>query len=139
MRIFGRNRQSEFCFCRMKTELPVDDWWEQLAYVCGFREIFLVRGDSMLPGLKDGDVVLVDPYATPEIGDVVLARHPFKKSVQIIKRIKEISPEGRYFLVGDNPAESTDSRTFGAIPAKDILGKAVSRLISDEQNNSRSL
>jgi nickel-type superoxide dismutase maturation protease len=82
----------------------------------------------MLPGLKDGDVVLVDPYAALQIGDVVLARHPFKKSVQIIKRIKEISPEGGYFLVGDNQAESTDSRSFGAIPAKDILGKAVCRL-----------
>jgi nickel-type superoxide dismutase maturation protease len=112
----------------MEKELPEDDWWEQLAYLCGFREIFLVEGDSMLPGLKDGDVVLVDPYAALEIGDVVLARHPFKKSVQIIKRIKEISPENRYFLVGDNLEESTDSRSFGAIPAKDILGKAVCRL-----------
>ena len=117
----------------MEKELPVDDWWEYLAYLCGFREIFLVQGDSMLPGLKDGDVVLVDPYAAPRIGDVVLARHPFKKSVQIIKRIKEISPEGRYFLVGDNAGESTDSRTFGAIPAKDVLGKAVCRLKSDER------
>ncbi|HEY0050145.1 MAG TPA: nickel-type superoxide dismutase maturation protease [Pyrinomonadaceae bacterium] len=112
----------------MKNELPADDWREQLAYLCGFREIFLVQGDSMLPGLKDGDVVLVDPHAALRIGDVVLARHPFKKSVQIIKRIREISPEGRYFLVGDNEDESTDSRSFGAIPAKDILGKAVSRL-----------
>jgi len=108
--------------------LPVDDWWEYVAYLCGFREIFLVQGDSMLPALKDGDVVLINPHAEPKTGDIVLARHPFKKSVQIIKRIREISPEGRYFLVGDNAEESTDSRSFGAIPAKDILGKAVSRL-----------
>jgi nickel-type superoxide dismutase maturation protease len=112
----------------MENELPEDDWWEQVAYLCGFREIFLVQGDSMLPGLKDGDVVLVDPYAELKTGDIVLARHPFKKSVQIIKRIREISIENRYFLVGDNLEESTDSRSFGAIPAKDILGKAVCRL-----------
>jgi nickel-type superoxide dismutase maturation protease len=112
----------------MGNELPVDDWWEQVAYLCGFREIFLVQGDSMLPGLKNGDVVLVDPSAELKTGDIVLARHPFKKSVQIIKRIKEISPENRYFLVGDNLEESTDSRSFGAIQAKDILGKAVCRL-----------
>lgn len=108
--------------------MPEDDWWEQAAYLCGFREIFLVQGDSMLPGLKDGDVVLVDPYAAPEIGDVVLARHPFKKSVRIIKRIREISPDGKYFLVGDNLPESTDSRTFGAVPLKCLIGKATCRL-----------
>jgi len=82
----------------------------------------------MLPGLKDGDVVLVDPYADLEIGDVVLARHPFKKSVQIIKRIKEISPVNRYFLVGDNLPESTDSRSFGAVPPKHLIGKVTCRL-----------
>lgn len=112
----------------MENELPEADLWEQLAYLCGFREIFLVQGESMLPALKDGDLVLINPYAEPQTGDIVLARHPFKKSVQIIKRIREISPEGSYFLVGDNAGESTDSRSFGAIRAKDILGKAVSRL-----------
>ncbi|MDQ3800838.1 MAG: nickel-type superoxide dismutase maturation protease [Acidobacteriota bacterium] len=108
----------------MKNELPEADWWEQVAYLCGFREIFLVQGDSMLPSLKDGDLVLVNPYAEPKTGDIVLAQHPFQKSVRIIKRIREISPEGRYFLVGDNAGESTDSRSFGALSAKDILGKA---------------
>ena len=112
----------------MKNELPEADWWERLAHLCGFREIFLIQGDSMLPFLKDGDLVLIDPYAKPQIDDVVLARHPFKKSVRIIKRVRGISPEGRYFLVGDNAEGSTDSRSFGAIQAKDILGKAVSRL-----------
>ena|SRR5215213_6727939 len=124
---FPKNSSLIF-FILMKNELPEADWWERLAHLCGFREIFLVQGDSMLPILKDGDVVLVNPYAAPQTGDIVLARHPFKKSVRIIKRIKEISPEGRYFLVGDNAEESTDSRSFGTIPAKDILGKAVSRL-----------
>jgi nickel-type superoxide dismutase maturation protease len=112
----------------MKNGLPEADWWEQLTYLCGFREIFLVQGDSMLPVLKDGDLVLVNPYAEPKIGDIVLAQHPFKKSVRIIKRIREISPEGRYFLVGDNADESTDSRSFGALSAKDILGRAEARM-----------
>ena len=106
---------------RMEKELPEDDWWEYLSYLCGFRG-----------PLRWHDEAAGTVEAVPEIlGDVVLARHPFKKSVQIIKRIREISPEGRYFLVGDNPSESTDSRSFGAIPAKDITGKAVSRLKSE--------
>ncbi len=112
----------------METGLPKADWLEEIAYICGFREIFLVEGDSMFPALKDGDLVLINPYADLAIGDIVLAQHPFKQSVKIIKRIKEISPEGKYYLVGDNPSGSSDSRSFGAISAKDILGKAVCRL-----------
>ena len=112
----------------METELPLIDWTEKNLYFPGCRELFLVEGDSMVPALKDGDYVMIDSYAELNIGDIVLAQHPFKQSVKIIKRIKEISPEGRYFLVGDNPSESSDSRAFGALSAKDILGKAVCRL-----------
>ena len=86
-------------------------------------KIFRVEGDSMFPSLKNGDLVLINPDFEPKIGDIVLAAHPFKKSVKIIKRIKEITAENRYFLIGDNPTESTDSRSFGTIAKKDILGK----------------
>lgn len=82
----------------------------------------------MLPVLKDGDLVLINPRTELKIGDIVLAQHPFKQSVKIIKRIKEITAEGRYFLVGDNLSESSDSRSFGSLAAKDILGVAVCRL-----------
>ena len=118
--------QSEFFW--MENELPEADWLEQIAYILGWREIFLVEGDSMFPALKNGYLVLINPYAKLQTGDIALARHPFKKSVRIIKRVKEITPEGKFFLVGDNASESSDSRSFGAIAAKDILGKAVCRL-----------
>jgi signal peptidase I len=32
--------------------------------------------------------------------------------------------EGRYFVMGDNRNNSSDSRTFGSIPLKDIIGRA---------------
>jgi nickel-type superoxide dismutase maturation protease len=112
----------------MENELPEAGWMERIAYFLGWREIFLIEGDSMFPALKRGDFVLINPRADLRTGDIALARHPFKQSVKIIKRIREISPERKYFLVGDNLSESTDSRSFGAIPAKDILGKAVCRL-----------
>jgi signal peptidase I len=35
-------------------------------------------------------------------------------------------PAGEYFVMGDNHAQSCDSRTFGAIPASSIVGKVVS-------------
>jgi nickel-type superoxide dismutase maturation protease len=112
----------------MENELPLIDWTGNILFFLGWRELFLVEGDSMVPALKDGDFVMIDSHAELNIGDIVLVQHPFKQSVKIIKRIKEISPEGKYFLVGDNLSESSDSRAFGTLSAKDILGKVVCRL-----------
>jgi signal peptidase I len=33
-------------------------------------------------------------------------------------------PSGRYFVMGDNRCDSTDSRIFGAIPGSSIIGRA---------------
>ena len=115
--------------------LPEANWIERILLFIGRRKGFLVKGDSMLPTLKIGDAVLIAPKAKPTVGDIVLAQHPFKQSVKILKRIGEIDAQGNYFIVGDNPAESTDSRTFGAVSVKNILGKAVSRL--KYQSNNR--
>jgi type IV secretory pathway protease TraF len=43
----------------------------------------------------------------------------------MIKRVARVTPDGRLFVVGDNPSESTDSRTFGALPPSQILGKVT--------------
>ena len=112
----------------MENELPVANWKERVLFFLGRRRAVLVEGDSMLPNLKNGDGVLINSDEKVAVGDIVLAKHPFKKSVNILKRISEIDENGNYFLVGDNPSESTDSRTFGALSAKHILGKAVCRL-----------
>lgn len=82
----------------------------------------------MSPTLKDGDAVLINPKEKAQIDDIVLASHPFKKSIKILKRVKEITADGDLFLVGDNPAESTDSRSFGAVPLKYLIGKVTCRL-----------
>ncbi len=95
--------------------------WLRLGRLTGFR----VAGNSMKPTLADGDIVLLSPSKEFRTGDIVLARHPFKQSVKILKRIESIMSNGNYFLAGDDPAESTDSRSFGAIHAKDIIGKVV--------------
>jgi nickel-type superoxide dismutase maturation protease len=82
----------------------------------------------MLPTFKNGDEVLIKSDKNYQLNDVVLANHPFKKSIKIIKRIGQITDDGKFFLIGDNPPESTDSRTFGFFNGDQIIGKVVNIL-----------
>jgi nickel-type superoxide dismutase maturation protease len=109
-------------------ELPEANWKERMLFFLGRRRGFLVEGDSMLPALKNGDAVLINPKAKAATGDIVLANHPYKESVKILKRVKRFNKKGDLYLVGDNLKESTDSRTFGAVPLKYLIGKATCRL-----------
>jgi nickel-type superoxide dismutase maturation protease len=104
------------------------NWKDRIMYAVGRRKIFRVSGDSMLPTLKDGDAVMIVATRSIKPGDVVLADHPYKSSVKMVKRVHAIDGEGRYSLTGDNPAESTDSRTFGSLSLEYIQGKAVCRV-----------
>ena len=97
-------------------------------FFLGRLEAYRVDGDSMLPTLKDGDAVMIATSQSISPGDIVLAKHPYKQSVKVLKRVEKIDDAGRFSLIGDNPAESTDSRTFGTVPIEYIYGKAVCRL-----------
>lgn len=109
-------------------EVPKAGLIQKLFLVLELRELYRIEGGSMLPVLKDGDEVLVDVKAKIAIGDIVIARHPFKESVEMAKRITAIDANGKFFLVGDNSDESTDSRTFGPVSLKYIKGKITARL-----------
>ncbi|HEY8559667.1 MAG TPA: nickel-type superoxide dismutase maturation protease [Pyrinomonadaceae bacterium] len=119
----------------MRNELREANRRDEAAFNAGLREIYRVAGDSMRPTLKEGELVLMNPHAALRIGDIVVARHPFKKSVRLIKRIAEILPGERYVLLSDNLEESADSRQFGAIPAKDILGRVEARVKPGTEEN----
>ena len=45
----------------------------------------------------------------------------------IVKRVSAIDRNGHYFLTGDNPTASTDSRHWGVVKRLDIAGKVTSR------------
>jgi nickel-type superoxide dismutase maturation protease len=109
-------------------KLPKINWKQKVLLFIGRRRMLKVEGDSMRPTLKSGDVVLIDPYAFIASGDVVVADHPYKQSIKIIKRVESIDRGGRYILRGDNPDGSTDSRTYGTIAKGDIRGKVVCRV-----------
>jgi nickel-type superoxide dismutase maturation protease len=100
-------------------------------WALGRRRRYRIDGGSMRPTLSSGDHVLVDPGAyrssPPRVGDVVLARHPFRRDVEMVKRVRDTLPGARFVLAGDNPAESTDSRTLGSVPLELIRGRVVLR------------
>ena len=138
--------------------------------------LFLVRGDSMTPTLRSGDLIHVRPTSAMrsnlERGSVVVAemRAPEVENrlVASVKRVvglpgelvriqddgavriddetleePYLAPEARmlagpgltwlcdddeYFLIGDNRADSADSRRYGPVPVSSIVGAMWLRL-----------
>jgi phage repressor protein C with HTH and peptisase S24 domain len=63
----------------------------------------------MVPTLHDGDVVLVRRTTRAKVGDLVLVRWVSRPGQLSVKRVRAPG----YFVVGDNPYASTDSRELG--------------------------
>ncbi|HEX7042678.1 MAG TPA: S26 family signal peptidase [Patescibacteria group bacterium] len=85
--------------------------------------IFKISGKSMEPTLYQGQKVLVWKYGLCRVGNIVVLKNPIT-DLFITKRIKEIK-KGKYFVVGDNKNESSDSRDFGWIKRENIIGKIL--------------
>jgi signal peptidase len=81
---------------------------------------FEARGTSMLPSIRDGDIVTVSPLTGtgPKTGDIVAFVHPGTGRVRVHRVVKVRA--GRYHLKGDN-ALGTD----GALTRDAILGRVV--------------
>jgi len=110
-------------------------------------------GPSMMPTFGTaGDIVLVE-HMTPRLrrlkrGDVVIAQSPTNPKQTICKRITGLGgdtisvakrypfegdrvikvPEGKLWLEGDNPRNSTDSRSYGPVPYGLVRGKVFFKL-----------
>ncbi len=105
-------------------------------------EAFKIPSASMEPAVLRGDRILVDKTAyrrlPPRVGDIVIFVSPDDRSRMFIKRIAglpgnsvthpdgraELVPHGMVYVLGDNLGESVDSRSFGFLPLRDIVGKA---------------
>lgn len=117
-------------------------------------QIIIVSGDSMLPSLKSGNLVLIDKRSEEiNYNDIIV----FKNDETNIKRIialpgdsielsnkhifvngVHIKPytydgenkiyqleEDEYFVLGDNYLNSYDSRDYGPIKKATIIGKVI--------------
>jgi len=111
-------------------------------------QIIHADGGSMQPAITKGDYVLVNCFSylfrKPKTGDIVLVKrktnHLTDEIELSIKRIAGIPgdsvhcqtqkdtltlAQGEYFIVGDNSANSYDSRHYGPVKRSDIIGKVM--------------
>lgn len=80
-----------------------------------------IVGDSMLPSLKQGQIVIGVRARNIRAGDVVVVRH---NGLEKIKRVKERRGD-KLFLIGDNTSRSTDSRNFGWLHIGSVTAKII--------------
>jgi nickel-type superoxide dismutase maturation protease len=82
---------------------------------------------SMEPALRPGDWLLVWRTRRIRAGQIVLARHPGRPDMLIVKRAARCV-DGGWWLESDNPdAGAVDSRRFGPVPASLVEGRVLVR------------
>lgn len=101
-----------------------------------FFTLSVVKGKSMEPTFHDGQVVLVGKggllFGALKRGDVVVFTRGRDLLVKRVLALPyETAPDGtrvppdHIYVVGDNLEVSEDSRTFGPIPLKTVIGKVL--------------
>jgi nickel-type superoxide dismutase maturation protease len=91
-----------------------------------------VTGESLSPQFQEGDYVLIAtiPFVVNNIksGDTIVFQHPgygtMIKNVECVDNLEDMIS-----VTGTNP-NSVDSRRFGPIPRKDVIGKVVWHIAS---------
>ncbi|MFH1632360.1 MAG: signal peptidase I [bacterium] len=91
-----------------------------------YENLLVVKRIIGLPGetviLRDGRVLIEDTNGDEhELIELYLGSDIETLPLRGCNFDYEI-PEGEYFLMGDNRAHSTDSRSYGTIPRNDIVG-----------------
>lgn len=86
----------------------------------------------MTPTFQDGDKLFVSKLYyrifSPKPKDIIVLKDPRSRRL-ILKRIIKIDGK-KYFVQGDNSLKSTDSRQFGGVNKKTIVGKVLFRYFS---------
>jgi nickel-type superoxide dismutase maturation protease len=85
-----------------------------------------VSGASMRPTLEPGDRLLVLAWRQIRAGDLVALPDPRQPTRTLVKRVGRVD-DASLTVLGDDPAASTDSRSFGPVPRRTVLGRPVYR------------
>lgn len=83
----------------------------------------------MAPTLQPGDRVLCVPWWHYQAGHLVIGPG---EAGPMVKRIERMGERGAW-LVGDNRAQSTDSRELGWIPLVQLRGRVIYRYAPAER------
>ena len=85
----------------------------------------VVSGDSMAPAFEQGDRLVIFPAIRVRAGQTVALRDP-RDGRLIVKRVRAARGD-LVEVAGDNAEASTDSRLFGPVPRREILGTVIYR------------
>ena len=92
---------------------------------------FIVEGNSMAPVFLHGERLLVNKLnylmRSPRAGEVVILRHPQERNRMLLKRIAQVHDKETLSVISEDLENGTDSRSFGPVKKKDIIGRALFR------------
>ena len=102
-------------------------------------DIMIAEGHSMLPVVKPGSILLVCKlfygirlpgsgtyichWRIPRKDEVVVFYTPLGEIA--VKRCGDALPGNMFYALGDNSPQSYDSRSYGAVPNDNIIGKVL--------------
>lgn len=86
--------------------------------------LYKVSGHSMQPYFMENDIVIISSMFPIRIFDVVVFRIGDKVMIKRVIEIKNTAVR----VAGDNISDSLDSRTFGDVQKRDIIGKVILRI-----------
>jgi phage repressor protein C with HTH and peptisase S24 domain len=75
----------------------------------------------MAPTFRAGQIVAIRRSGELQVGDVVMVLHD---GLEKLKRVARLEP-ARVYVLGDNPAASTDSRNFGWLGIETVIGRVI--------------
>jgi nickel-type superoxide dismutase maturation protease len=98
----------------------------QIARLIPIFEVTVI-GPSMQPALKNGQkCIAVKGHFLARPGAIAVFTHPARPELVQLKRLVH-KTNGKWWVIGDNESESTDSRDFGAIDPALIRGIVIKK------------
>jgi signal peptidase I len=102
-------------------------------------DFVIAEGISMSPAIKPGAVLIINRlrygfrlpgsrsyllrWDNPAAGELVVFYTP--GGTVAVKRCAALTEKGEFIALGDNGAQSFDSRSYGPVPADNIIGKVL--------------
>lgn len=87
------------------------------------KRVVALSGDTI--EIRDCEVYVNDNLLSePYLDDAAGAETDLARRCRVVDRTKETIPADQVFVMGDNRAESFDSRNFGPIPESLVIGRA---------------